>query len=102
MFPKPSRAWRSSLIELMQREKAMREKNFFFTVQGEFSKERKIIRLSSMTYFQGSKGQQVGFCAGSDPFKEFRISRAADPRKEVRSNSAIPMPDKVTFMTNDI
>ena len=26
MFPKPSRAWRSSLIELMQREKAMREK----------------------------------------------------------------------------
>ena len=49
-----------------------------------------------MTYFQGSKGQQVGFCAGSDPFKEFRISQAA----EVRSNSA--MPDKVTFMINDI
>ena len=52
MSPKPSRAWRSSLIELMQREKAMRKKNFFFIVQGE--------------------AKASGFCTGSDPFQEFQ------------------------------
>ena len=88
MFPKPSRAWRSSLIELTQWEKAMREKTSSLLFKGEFSKECKIVWSSSMTYFQGSKGQQVGFCAGSDPFKEFRMSRAADSRKKFE---AIPL-----------
>ena len=72
----------------------MREKTSSLLFKGEFSKECKIVRLSSMTYFREAKASKSD---SVQEFKEFRISQAAGRKFE-----AILLSDKVTFMINDI